>query len=37
MNLYSGRNKTIKLFEGKAISPSMYLYDAKSDGVEESE
>ena len=37
MNLYNGRNKTIKLFESKDITPSMYVYDAKSDGVEESE
>ena len=37
MNLYNGRNKIIKLFEGKGISPSMYAYDAKSDGVKESE
>ena len=37
MNLYSDRNKIIKLFESKDITPSMYTYDAKSDGVEESE
>ena len=37
MNLYSSRKKIIGLFESKAISPSMYAYDAKSDGVEESE
>ena len=37
MNLYNSRNKTIGLLENKAISPSMYAYDAKSDEVEESE
>ena len=37
MNLYNGRNKIIKLFERKDITPFMYAYDAKSDGVEESE
>ena len=37
MNLYNGRNKIIKLFESKDITPSRYAYDAKSDGVEESE
>ena len=37
MNLYNGRNKIIKLFESKDITPSMYAYDTKSDGVEESE
>ena len=37
MNLYNGRNKIIGLFENKAISPSIYVHDAKSDGVEESE
>ena len=37
MNLYNGRNKIIKLFESKDITPSMYAYDGKSDGVEESE
>ena len=37
MNIYNGRNKIIKLFESKDITPSMYAYDAKSDGVEESE
>ena len=37
MNLYNSRNKIIGLFESKAFSPSMYAYDAKSDGVEESE
>ena len=37
MNLYSSRKKIIGLFESKAINPSMYTYDAKSDGVEESE
>ena len=37
MNLYISRNKIIVLFENKAISHSMYAYDAKSDGVEESE
>ena len=37
MNLYNGRNKIIKLFESKDITPFMYAYDAKSDGVEESE
>ena len=37
MNLYNGRNKINKLFESKDITPSMYAYDAKSDGVEESE
>ena len=36
MNLYNGRNKIIKLFESKDITPSMYAYYAKSDGVEES-
>ena len=37
MNLYNGRSEIIKLFESKDITPSMYAYDAKSDGVEESE
>ena len=37
MNLYNGRYKIIKLFENNDITPSMYAYDAKSDGVEESE
>ena len=37
MNLYNGRNKIIKLFNSKDITPSLYAYDAKSDGVEESE
>ena len=37
MNLYNSRNKVIGLFENKAISPPMHAYDAKSDGVEESE
>ena len=37
MNLYNDRNKIIKLFESKDIIPFMYAYDAKSDGVEESE
>ena len=37
INLYNGRNKIIELFESKDIAPSMYVYDAKSDGVEESE
>ena len=37
MNLYNSRNKTIGLFENKAISLSMYVFDAKSDGAEESE
>ena len=37
MNLYNSRNKIIGLFENKAISHSMYAYDAKSDRVEESE
>ena len=37
MNLYNGRNSIIKLFESKYITPSMYAYDAKSDGVKESE
>ena len=37
MNLYNGRNKIIKLFESKDITHFMYAYDAKSDGVEESE
>ena len=37
MNLYKSRNKIIGLFENRAISPSIYAYDAKSDGVEESE
>ena len=37
MNLYNSRNKIIGLFENKAISPSMNAYDAKSDGVQESE
>ena len=36
MNLYNDRNKIIKLFEDKVISPSMHAYDAKSDRVEES-
>ena len=34
INLYNGRNKIIKFFESKDITPSMYAYDAKSDGVE---
>ena len=29
MNLYNSRNKVIGLFENKAISLSMYAYDAK--------
>ena len=37
MNLYNSRNKITGLFENKFITPSMYAYDAKSDGVEESE
>ena len=37
MKLYNDRNKIIKLFEAKAIIPSMFAYAAKSDGVEESE
>ena len=37
MSLYSDRNKIIKLFGNKVISPSMYAYDANSDRVEESE
>ena len=37
MNLYNDRNKIIKLFEKKFVIPSMYAYDPKSDGVEESE
>ena len=37
MQLYNSRNKIVKLFEDKAISPSMYVYNAKSDGIEESE
>ena len=37
MNLYNGRNKIIKLFESKDITPSMYAHDAKSDGGEKSE
>ena len=37
MNLRNGRNKIIKLFESKDITPSMYAYDAKSNGVEESD
>ena len=37
MDLYNSRNKIIGLFENKAISPSMYAYDAKSNEVEESE
>ena len=37
MNLCNGRNKIIKLFESKDITSSMYAFDAKSDGVEESE
>ena len=37
MNSYKDRNKIIKLFESKDITPFMYAYDAKSDGVEESE
>ena len=37
MNLYNSRNKIIGFFENKAISPSMNAYDAKSDGVQESE
>ena len=37
MNLHNGRNRIIKLFESKDITPSMHAYDAKSDGVEESE
>ena len=36
MNLYNGRNKIVKLSESKDITSSKYLYDAKSDGVEES-
>ena len=37
MNLYNSRNKIIRLFENKAISPPMYAYDKKSDGIEESQ
>ena len=37
MNLYNDRNKTIKLFESKDIATPMCAYDAKSDGLEESE
>ena len=37
MNLYNCRNKIIKLFESKDITPSVNAYDVKSDGVEESE
>ena len=37
INLYNDRNKIIKLFESKDITNFMYTYDAKSDGVEESE
>ena len=37
MSLYNGRNKFIKLFESKDITPSMYASDAKSDEVEKSE
>ena len=37
MILYNGKNKIIKLFESKDITPFMYVYDAKSDGVEKSE
>ena len=37
MNLYNGRNKFIKIFESKDITPSMYAYDAKPDVAEESE
>ena len=37
MNLYNDRNKITKLFENKDITPHMYVYDTKSDGVEESE
>ena len=37
MNLYNGRNKIIKLFKDKDVNLSNYAYNAKSDGVEESE
>ena len=37
MNLYNSRNKINGLFDNKVISPFMYAYDAKSDGVEKSE
>ena len=37
MNLYNSINKIIRLFEKKAISLSIFAYDAKSDGVKESE
>ena len=37
MNLYNGRNKIINLSKSKDITPTIYAYDAKSDGVEESE
>ena len=37
MDVYNSRNKIIRLFESKAMNPSMYAYDAKCDGVEESE
>ena len=37
MNLCNSRNKIIKLFESKDITPSMYAYDTKSDGLKESE
>ena len=37
MNLYNGGNKIINLFKSKDITPFMYAYDAKSDGVEDSE
>ena len=37
MNLNNGRNKITKFFENKVTSFSIYEYDAKSHGVEESE
>ena len=42
MQLYDDRNKTIKLFENRHITPTMFVYNAKSepeehDGVEKSE
>ena len=37
MNLYNDRNKIIKLFESKGITPSVYPTDAKSEPKEHDE
>ena len=37
MNLHSGRNKFLKLFESKGITLPVHVYHTESDGVEKSE